>query len=51
MLFILYINDISNAVDHASLRLFADNTNLCISGKYINDIVCEVTGMLESLDV
>ena len=42
---------IYNAVDHASLRLFTENTNLCIAGKYINDIVCEAKGMLESLDV
>ena len=42
---------IYNAVDHALLRLFTDNTNLCISEKYINDIVCEVKAMLGSLCV
>ena len=51
MLFLLCINHISNAVDHASLHLFADNTDLFVSGKCINDIACEATGILESLSV
>ena len=44
-------NDISNVVDHTSLCLFADDTNLLISGKCINEIVCEAMGILESLSV
>ena len=42
---------IYNAVDHASLRFSADDTNLFIIGKCINEIVCEATGTLESLSV
>ena len=51
MLFLLYINDIYNAVDNVYLHLFADDTNFIISGKDINDIVCTTRDKLESLSV
>ena len=47
VLFLLYINDISNAVDNVYLRLFDDDTSLFISGNDINDNVCK----LESLNI
>jgi ribonucleases P/MRP protein subunit RPP40 len=33
LLFLLYINDISNAVRRVKVRLFADDTNLFISSR------------------
>ena len=52
VLFLLYINDnISTAVDNVSLPLFANDTNLFISGNYINDIVCTTRDKLQSLSV
>ena len=51
LLFLLYSNDISNDVDTVFLRLFANDTNLFISGKDTNDIVCTTWNKLESLSV
>ena len=51
VLFLLNINDISNVVYNVSLRLFADGTNLLISGKDINDIVYTIRDKLELLSV
>ena len=51
VLFLLYINDICNAVDNVPLRLFADDTNVFISGKDINDIVYTSRDKLESFSV
>ena len=42
---------ICNAVDNVSLCLLADDSNLFISGKDINDIICMTQDKLESLSV
>ena len=51
VLFLLQINDIYNAVDNVPLRLFADDNNLFISVKDINDIVYTSRYKLESFSV
>ena len=38
LLFLVYINDISNVVTDSKLKLFADDTNLFIFGKNLTDV-------------
>ena len=38
LLFLIYINDISNCSDKVSFRIFADDTNIFASSKSINDL-------------
>ena len=37
LLFLLYINDIENCVCNATVKLFADDTNLFVHGKTISE--------------
>ena len=36
-LFLVYINDLSNCLQHSTARMFADDTNITVSGKSINE--------------
>jgi len=38
ILFLLYINDLPNAVDRSNLIMFADDTNMHISSSNLNDL-------------
>jgi hypothetical protein len=38
LLFLLYVNDMPNAIPGEKLKLFADDTNLFISSKYVMDL-------------
>ena len=38
LLFLLYVNDIGNAVPNGSVKLFADDTNLFIFGESISSV-------------
>ena len=38
LLFLIYINDIRNAVPHQAVKLFADDTNLFVFGDSLADI-------------
>ena len=38
LLFLIYINDLPNCVKYSSTRMFADDTNLTVSGSSIPEI-------------
>jgi hypothetical protein len=38
LLFLIYVNDIHNASKNASLKLFADDTNICIAKDNLSDL-------------
>lgn len=50
LLFLIYINDLKNAVDQKSLNMFADDTTIFISGSNIHDIVDEANVKLKTID-
>ena len=49
LLFLLYINDITNVSDILSLVLFADDTSAFISGKDINTLINVLNGELSKI--
>jgi hypothetical protein len=50
LLFLLYINDMPNAVPGEKLRLFADDTNLFITGKTLADLNILANTLLNQID-
>jgi len=38
LLFLIYVNDICSCVDDAAVKLFADDTNLFVSGQSVNEV-------------
>ena len=50
LLFLLYINDISNVVSDSKLKLFADDTNLFVSGKNLNDVEQRANASLKCME-
>jgi hypothetical protein len=51
ILFLIYVNDISKSIGELGLRLFADDTNVFISGKSIDDIVAQSEAKLKELNL
>jgi len=49
LLFLLYVNDISNAVPGAKIKLFADDTNLFLHDRNLSDLYCKANSSLEQL--
>jgi len=49
LLFLMYVNDISNSVPNASIKLFADDTNLFVHGITLDNVVMKVNASLRSL--
>ena len=47
--FLLYINDLPQCLDKKKPRLFADDTNLTVSGDSITDLETAVNSDLENL--
>jgi hypothetical protein len=39
LLFLIYINDLPNCLQHSTARMFADDTNITVSGKSIEAAV------------
>jgi mannose/fructose/N-acetylgalactosamine-specific phosphotransferase system component IID len=39
LLFLIYINDLPNCLQHSTARIFADGTNITVSGKSIEAAV------------
>ena len=50
LLFLVYVNDVYKAIDSENLRLFADDSNLFISGNSLQDMVNEAELKLECLN-
>jgi len=49
LLFLFYVNYISNSVPNASIKLFADDTNLFVHGITLDNVVMKVNASLRSL--
>lgn len=49
-LFLLYINDLPECLNHTDSRLFADDTNLTAAGRTINEFETAMNLVLESLE-
>jgi len=50
-LFLIYMNDIDCSVNKGQLRLFADDTNLFMSGSNVHDIMRDTEESLSGLSV
>jgi hypothetical protein len=49
LLFLIYINDIHSCIPDSELRIFADDTNLFISDKSLNNVRKKAENLLENL--
>jgi hypothetical protein len=49
ILFLVYVNDIANCVNHGKVRLFADDTNLFFSDKSVNQLQSHANEALDQL--
>ena len=49
-LFLIYVNDIAQAAPGVQVKLFADDTNLFLSGIDISELICRSNNCLESLN-
>jgi len=49
VLFLLYVNDIANAIPGEQVKLFADDTNLFISKKTAQDTVAVTNNCIDAL--
>ena len=50
LLFLIYINDISNAVPDGELRLFADDTSLFVAGPDLNMLESKTNSCLKNME-
>ena len=50
VLFLIYINDLSNSVEGANVKLFADDTNKCIPGKSLSELNTKCNKYLQDLN-
>ena len=51
LLFLIYINDIQNSVTDASVKLFADDTNLFLHAKDLNSVIDKSNKCLNDLSI
>ena len=49
VLFLVYINDIVNATNHFSIRLFADDTSLTVAGKDLDLLLQRINSELPAI--
>lgn len=49
LLFLLYINDIQNCTSDCSIKLFADDTNVFVHGKSLDEVIAKANNSLASL--
>ena len=50
LLFLIYINDIGNAVVHQKVKLFADDTNVFVFGDNLSDVETNANSCLSALN-
>jgi len=50
LLFLIYVNDIANASPNSDIRLFADNTNVCVYGKSLTETNLKAEGVDKELN-
>ena len=51
LLFLIYVNDISNAVPNDKLKLFADDTNLFVYGSSLSNIEVDANHYLKQMEL
>jgi hypothetical protein len=51
LFFLLYINDLPLDVPGAELVLFADDTNVLVTGKEENDLQNKINNLMENLEI
>lgn len=51
LLFLVYINDLSNSVKHSKVRMFADDTNISVSASNCKDIENSLNSDLEDIQL
>ena len=51
LLFLLYINDLTENVQGAKLVLYADDTYLLITGKYELDLQYKIMNVMKELEI
>jgi len=51
LLFLIYVNDISNVIDEYDLKLFADDTNLFMAGRSLYELEVKANLCLDKLQV
>ena len=51
LLFIIYINDLHNSSSMLTFLLFADDTNVFVSGKNHNELVININKELTNVDI
>ena len=49
LLFLIYINDLPNCLQHSTARMFADDTNITVSGKSIEEAEVAVNADLNNI--
>ena len=49
LLFLIYINDLPNCLQHSTVRMFADDTNITVSGKSIKEAEVAVNADLNNI--
>ena len=49
LLFLIYINDLPNCLEYSSTRMFADDTTLTTSGKYLNEAESALNSDLDNV--
>jgi hypothetical protein len=49
LLFLIYINDLPNCLQHSTARMFADDTNITVSGKLIEEAEVAVNADLNNI--
>jgi len=50
LLFLIYINDICRVVSGGKIKLFADDTNIFVTGKTLNELEEEANGQIILID-
>ena len=51
LLFIIYINDLHNSSSMLTFLLFADDTNVFVSGKNHNELIININRELTNVDM
>ncbi len=49
LLFLIYINDLPNCLQHSTARMFADDTNITVSGKSIDEAEVAINADLNNI--
>ena len=51
LLFLIYVNDLSEAIPNNKLKIFADDANLFIYGKHLNELESKANSYLQEMEL